>query len=43
MDENVGSGKRGEQDKYTISVQYIIFISTCSLLHGGYSMRGVNA
>jgi hypothetical protein len=43
MEESVGSGKRGEQDRNIISVQYIIFISTCSLLHGGYSMRGVNA
>jgi hypothetical protein len=24
MDENVGSGKRGEQDKYTISVQQML-------------------
>jgi hypothetical protein len=43
MEENAGSGKRGEQDKYEISIHYPIVFSTRSLLKQGYSTRGVSA
>jgi hypothetical protein len=43
MEENAGSGKRGEQKRYEISIHYSIGSGTTSLLNHGYSMRGVCA
>jgi hypothetical protein len=43
MEENIGSGKRGEQDRNQTSIHYSICFGISSLLKQGYSTIGVYA
>lgn len=43
MEENAGSGKRGEQKKYKVSIHHPRGSGTSSLVNHGYSMREVCA